>query len=172
MALMKFEWGEILANSDNESEGAGDSFSSPSPPAKRPITGYLMITLNHPPTRLFEQAPSHVQKQIYSKQWHQIKNTFGIPDECQYVFEYCKSGRVHLHGLISLHCDRYFVMGAVSDMAKAYLNLLPRRYEEFKSRCCYPDFSRYRSPQITVQHAEATSAYVDEWRIYMQKQQV
>ncbi len=132
--------------------------------APRKITGYLEITLNYPRTALFLKKNSTQQKALYSKIWHYIKNACGIPDESPFVFEYCSTGQVHLHGYISLH-GKYFIMGAISDIVKSILNSLPKKYCMFKEGSMYVDYERYRCPSCCVQHRDN----IDKWLTYMNK---
>lgn len=136
-----------------------------------PTIGYLLITLNHPPTKTFEQAPSNIQKTMYKKLWLNMQNIFGIPQTNNYVFEYCQNGRVHLHGILSIHVKQFHIMGLISDYVKAYLNQLSKRYDKFYPNCLYIQYQRYKSPSITVQYKPYGDPYIKTWEEYMLKNQ-
>lgn len=140
--------------------------------------GYIGFTLNYPRTVKFLNSNSSQQKVLYALWVRHFKNTFGpLPDNADYkvVFEYCASGQIHCHGYLPLN-GKYFIMGALSDLAKALLSFLPPKYSQFKEGSVYPEFFRIRSAAYCLQYysndptVEGPSG-IEYWRRYIQKMQ-
>lgn len=135
---------------------------------KKELTeSYLEITLNHPQTKRFLAMNSTKQKALYCSIWNCIKNEFQLDGTSAYIYEYTKLGQVHLHGYIKLPPGNFFIAGAISDIVKRYLNLLPKKYSLYNSNNYYPEYDRYRCPSICVQYTNDISA----WKDYMAKDQ-
>lgn len=180
---------ETDSDSDSSSSSCSTSadrpllVADPQHPAVRPLTqkdiddtgalvmngGFIQVTLNHPRTKTFLNMSSHQQKELYAKIFRVLKNTITIDPHSDYTFEYCKSGQVHLHGFIQIPDEkRVFVLGAISDVAKKYLSLLPGSHSNFNERNMYGKFLRYRSPSICLQYAMENNS----WLEYMNKAQI
>lgn len=147
-------------------------------PEKVPIPkGYLEITLNYPRTVSFLKMNSMRQKVLYIKIWSHIRATLNqysiIFRHCDYEFEYCKTGQIHLHGYIPVYEDKYFIEGIISDVVKRYLEGLPRKYSKFNEKNMYPELHRYKCPSICVQHDNLSdpieSDRFERWKQYMIK---
>jgi len=136
-------------------------------PKKIPVHSYLEITLNHPQTKSFLKMNSTKQKSLYHNIWNCMKNEFSLDPMNNFVYEYTKTGQVHLHGYIKLPMGNFFIAGAISDIVKRYLNLLPKKYSLFDSKNYYPEYERYRCPSICVQYTND----IAQWIEYMGKAQ-
>lgn len=174
-----FDWGEVLG-SDTDSEG-------PDLVALREIegvtdikipTGFVGITLNYPRTKRFLNANSNAQKHIYNLWFRSFKNTFDILDshEFEFHYEYCKTGQIHLHGFIPIYQKEFFINGLLSDLAKAALQYLPAKYQNFNENCLFPDCFRYRCPSMCLQYYENNDdvegkAGFKHWKNYIRKSQ-
>lgn len=167
----------------SDSEECGEVLSLVEPrqneaTAESPACGYIGITMNFPRTKAFLNASSKKQKEHYYKLWFNIMNTLGFPKDSKYCYEYCKSGQIHLHGYISIH-RKCFVMGALSDLTKAYLKLLPPKHQQFRESYMYDKFSRVRCASLCLQWYEPEGEHNDKddkssieyWRAYIIKQQ-
>lgn len=160
------------------SEWRGASLGSPSPlviataeqKALLSKYGCIEITLNYPRTSGFVKMVSRKQKQMYLKIWDVIKCACGIPLESKCVFEYCKSGHVHLHGYLIPSVENYYVLGYIADIVKTYVNMLPKKYSIYNDKCMFSEFLRYRSPSICVQYNKSDVRF-NEWLNYLNKQQ-
>lgn len=147
-------------------------------PEKEPLPrGYLEITLNYPRTVSFLKMSSVKQKILYIKIWSHVRATLNHPDvimrHSDYEFEYCKTGQIHLHGYIPVYTEKYFIEGIISDVVKRYLEGLPKKHSKFNEKNMYPEFHRYKSPSICVQHDNMSdpveSDRFDRWKKYMIK---
>lgn len=173
------DWSDILG-SDSDSDldcGEGHLGSPPrlapsAPPSEFQSDFSMLVTLNYPRTVGFLRASSQVQKELYKKLLHDIKNFNGmIPYNVEYVFEYCKSGQVHLHALLQYKTTQvYCIGGLISDFVKNYLKNLPKKYSLFKEGCMFYEYQRYRAPQIAVQYKLTEDEYIEKWRTYMHKE--
>lgn len=138
------------------------------------ITGYVGVTINYPPTVRFENANSSQQRMIYAKIWNIARNAFGMaPLDSSYQYEYCKSGRVHLHGYVSI-VGKHFPMGAVCDMAKSILRQFPIRHAHFNSHNVYPEYQNYKCASIKIQYYSADHTIdgvegISHWKSYITK---
>lgn len=133
-----------------------------------PKYGCLEITLNYPRTSAFVAKPSLKQKELYIRIWNIIKCACGIPLYSNITFEYCKSGHIHLHGYIIPSISTYYIIGYISDIVKAYLSLLPKKYQRYVDTHMYSEFNRYRGPSICVQYNNDVERF-KTWEAYMRK---
>jgi len=166
----RLTWDELIANSDDEivQDSLGRPAQNSTAQSEKHIdSGYLAITLNHPQTKLFLSMTSDKQKQLYGKIWNCIRVTFGMHCEHKYVYEFTQKGQVHLHGYVKMPSVNYYIAGAISDIVKKYLQLLPKRFSMFNTQHYYPEYERYRCPSICVQHFTD----ITEWAMYMNKAQ-
>lgn len=135
--------------------------------------GKLEITMNYPRTIAFSKKTSVEQKKIYSILWHKLKCLFGHNDN-DFVYEYCKSGHVHLHGWIDIK-GKYFIAGLVADYVKSYLRFMPTKFSRYKDFNYYPEYTCYKSPSILVRYRDMEviedRVRHEEYLKYMLKQQ-
>lgn len=139
--------------------------------------GYLEVTLNYPRTASFLKMCSVKQKILYSKIWHHVRSFQVQPGmvfvDDDYEFEYCKSGQIHLHGYLPIYKKEYFIEGILSDVAKLYLEGLPKKYNKFNDVHMFPDLHRYRCPSICLQHDNMSIPTeverFERWKSYMTK---
>lgn len=175
-------WKDILDNSSDSSSDASDGFSSPTQNSVLPlhctVTGYLLVTLNHPRTPAFNAATTEIQKQMYRKILNKMPTVLIGPKNALYlenvdsVFEYCKSGAVHYHSLIRVKSDMPFsIAGIVNDYVKHWLTHLPKQHRQYKEAYFKHEFQRYRSPSICVQYKTNDDPYIDEWVTYLHKEE-
>jgi len=165
---------EIL-ECDSEDDGRSASLGSTTPPdSPVPVPDnvdiFIELTLNHPRNTRFNNMTSDMQKKLYDKIFSAMTETRPLPlcgMKVERVFEYCKTGHVHLHANITytLPKGKYYPMGIVGDLAKRYLRLIKQVYQE---KNCYPEFNRYRCPSIVVQYNEDVKRR-DVWLAYMHK---
>lgn len=140
-------------------------------------TYFIEITFNYPRTPLFLKMTSEYQKKLYSKLWHKVVDRFKISTEhfySDYVYECCKSGQLHCHGFVRFDIgNMHFPLVILSDMAKTYLNLLPKKYDKFHEANMYSQYIRYRCPSICLQlrssHDDNFHERVNLWFEYIQK---
>lgn len=145
----------------------------------RPVSGltdcYLEVTFNHPRTVAFKNANSHKQKALYNAIWHVFSHAIGMDKivRARHVFEFCKSGHVHLHGVLQLKVPvKHSPQGLVADFVKCFLNEMPRKYARYNDNCMYSQYVRYKSPAILVQYRSShETERVSEWEVYMNKSQ-
>lgn len=134
---------------------------------------FIEITLNYPRTQTFLNKNSTQQQALYCKLWNRVKNARCVTalQEAGHVYEYCKSGQVHMHGYMRLKYDRpHFVFGVISDIVKSYLNCLPKRYQNYSERHLHYEYKRYRCPSICVQYRDIDDKErIDLWHKYMRK---
>jgi len=130
----------------------------------------LEITLNHPRTPKFCNMTSDEQRKHYDKLFDKIKTYLPEPlceQHISRVFEYCKTGHVHLHACIDYKLkDIHFPMGLVADVCKRFLTTIKQVFQE---RYCYPEYNRYRSPSIVCQYFQDDIKRREVWIEYMYK---
>jgi len=136
--------------------------------------GVLEVTLNLPRVKGFVNAKQDEQRAMYCRRWRQIIHSVsplgtGLLHRCTY--EVCKTGHVHLHGIIYLPVDKkYFVDGIVADVVKTYLQTLPRRYSTYKDGCMNKKFPTYRSPSISCSYVYKDDlTRINHWEGYINK---
>jgi len=137
---------------------------------------YIGVTMNFPRTKAFLNCNSAKQKDIYVKLWHAIKNTLQVDPTNHYTFEFTKLGQVHLHGWIKVDITDFFIMGALSDIAKAYNRILPPKYKQFRENDLNTEYRRYRSPSLCLQYYDKSGSRkdpstIDYWIEYCEKEQ-
>lgn len=183
---MKFDYDDIIASSSSDEETSNSAVSTsrrdtaklritPSAPPHR----YIEITLNYPRTATFLKYGSFEQKRMYTRLWNVIINNFTTlmrVNSSRAVFEYCRSGQVHLHGYLVIEPNtKYYVAGLVSDMVKCYLNELPKKYNKFVEKCIYyfddDNTVCYKCPSIKICHRTSQLDRFTEWEEYLSKQQ-
>lgn len=66
-----------------------------------------------------------------------------------------------------------FPLVIVSDIAKSYINLLPKKYSKFHEANVFHQYNRFRCPSIVVQlrstHEDNYNARVKSWKYYIHK---
>lgn len=142
-------------------------------------TYFIEITFNYPRTPLFLKMTSEYQRKLYSRLWHNVVDRYKLSTErfySEYVFEPCKSGQLHLHGFIRFDIgNMHFPLVLLSDIAKTYLNLLPKKYEKFHEVNMYAQYFRFRCPSICLQlrssHDDNFHDRVNLWQKYIAKMQ-
>lgn len=140
-----------------------------------PYSGYIAVTLNYPRTPQF-------LKYNQAQQCRFLKNIFnGVVHgyeslilDSNMTFEHCKTGQIHLHGVIKLQ-GKYFIAGAISDIAKAFKKFIPtgRKYTHvryFNERSYNPVYERYRDAYICLQHFDPYDKRIPEWETYINKE--
>lgn len=170
----------IGSDADSESEDMrgtflGSTSQNASIPVKLPkpkFMCYIEVTMNYPRTPTFLKLNSIRQKELYKRLWFNTKNIPKICIKSEMVFEYCKSGQVHLHGYVILdHSEAFHILGLISDYVKNYLSLLPNKYDKFNEASMFEKYERYRCPSICVQYKEGLDSLV-LWEKYMEKCQL
>lgn len=178
------DWGDILGESSDSPippnqiiapkpkhnlTKRGAANNSPSP-LLRKTTGFLLITINYPHHTTFDKFISKKQEKVLENIWHNIKNTFDIsPDINNHEFEQTKAGRVHLHGIISIHVEKFYIAGLVMDMVKTISNEFPAKAWNVREANFYPLWDRYRGPHICVQYKNKDDDYIKTWGEYITK---
>jgi len=145
-------------------------------PAKCP-TYFIEVTLNHPRSKLFLSCTSDLQKKLYLKLWHYMIKPYQLSCkgfECDYVWEACKSGQLHLHGWMKIDIgNMVFPLVLISDIVKRYLNKMTVRYRDFKEANMHEQYKRYRCPSIVIQlrdsHDDNYDERVSKWKLYLTK---
>lgn len=141
--------------------------------------GSLLITINFPRTDRFVNMDSVHQKELYLNIFNDACNAIDIRTHRfkRYVYEYCDSGHVHLHGILQVDDEALFYpIGLVSDYAKSVHRNMPKikyqRYHLYSDKAMYKQYCRYRSPQCCVQYVfkDDTEA-IYRWFDYMDKEQ-
>jgi len=132
------------------------------------------ITMNYPRTSAFVLATSERQKKIYAELW---RKTIAVFDsltitKSRYIYEYCKSGHVHLHGYIDIELEKFYPVGGIADLVKTYLNLLPKKYQKYIDSKMSAEWARYRDNNICVQYVEIDNKQrIHDWETYINKYQ-
>lgn len=131
------------------------------------------VTINHPRSVIFLNVQSDRQKLMYAKIWQQLAYSCNIVTK-DFIFEYCKSGQIHLHGLVVYKfVSAGHIIGLISDIVKSLLPALgsgKNKRESFQEASMYSQWNRYRSPAICVQYLDTDKSILD-WKIYMSKYQ-
>lgn len=184
--MPKLDWSELIEETEEVSSGRSSSLgrTTPSgehsepqanaPKVREPYDISLLITYNYPDTMAFRNAKSQEQKKIYSKLFFNTKNFNGlIPYNEEFVFEYCDSGRVHLHGLLQYKINHDFhINGLVADFAKGVLEHLPKKYSQYLPKALHTEYNRYKVSSMCIQYKRTDDPYIkDTWVPYMAKQQ-
>lgn len=136
---------------------------------------YLEITLNYPNTKTFRESLTHRQKERYSIIWSTytscVKKLHGMELMYDtYVYEACKSGKIHIHGILILHCkEKHFISGLISDITKLILISFPKSVK-FNDKCMDKKYNKYMSPAIVVKY-ETEPDRLSEWLSYMCKEE-
>lgn len=134
------------------------------------IRGYLLVTINYPKKTTFDKMLSDKQRLVYAKIWHNIVNTFEIdPEVKEFQTELTQLGRVHLHGILSISLDKYYIAGIVMDMVKTISEQFPVKCWNVVEKFYFPQWERYRGPNICVQYKTADDSYINIWNAYIKK---
>jgi len=141
--------------------------------------GFFEVTINLPRTVEFCSSVSNQQKMVYSRLWDGIKSTISVSSETDYVFEFCKTGHVHLHGIIKVPPSfKLIPIGGISDIVKrfcisysnVYKNLRLRDVIKYNEKCIYYMDNIYKSPAICVRYrSDKEKERMTEWESYMHK---
>lgn len=171
---MNFNYDDIIGGSSSDSEEENNkSIVSSLVETMRNYT--FAITINHPRCPIFLNVDSFKQKLIYMKVWGRMAYMCNVLER-NYTFEYCQSGQIHLHGIVTYQFDQVgSILGLISDIVKSFLPYLgigvkANSVEGFKERNMFPQYMRYRSPSLCIQFLETDKA-INDWNIYMQKEQ-
>lgn len=187
--MSKIDWSELIEETEEikesiEDSGRSSSFSRTTPgehsepqvnapKVREPYDISLLITYNYPDTLLFRNASSKVQKEIYTKLFFNTKCFNGLkPYREEFHFEYCKSGRVHLHGILQYKINHEFhINGLISDFAKNVLTYLPKKFSQFKPAAIHPEWNCYTVPSMKIQYKRSDDPYIKKWEEYIKKDQ-
>lgn len=140
---------------------------------------YLEITMNLPRTPTFLKADSDKQKALYTTIFNKTFNCIPmvkLAKHKEFIFEYCKSGQIHLHGYITLNDDvKYNAHGLISDLTKRYLECQPKKYSKFSENKMYTfdngDTVCYKTDSLKLSWKNNQDSRFDEWLNYIQKAQ-
>ena len=148
------------------------------------IESRLEITITHPHTTQWCNMPSLLQRKKLSDIWVGMRNIGGMNNivKAEYVYEFHKSGHVHLHGYIDFEFDlkQFSPVGLVSDYVKMVLLQMPKKYCNYSDRNMYINDEDdkfnivYKCPQVMIRYINKTDwpERVIEWEGYIQKHQV
>lgn len=117
---------------------------------------------------------------LYSALWNDIKDIVDPYAEESHTYEFCKSGHVHLHGMIRLRSNFQLIpIGGISDIVKKFCrsytvhvcakdrNSPPIRYCE---RSIFYLDNVYKAPAICVRYRGVNEdERMKEWLEYMYK---
>lgn len=138
--------------------------------------GFIEITISYPRTSHFVSLTSVKQKAMYSKIFRYIKESIIFTEikDSDFVFEYSKSGHIHMHSYILLTADSvHCPIGIVADIVKVFLKYMPKKYDKYNDRHMFYKYIRYCSPPITVQYIfQDDIEGQSRWYAYMAKQQI
>lgn len=172
MPKLNIDFTDILAEDEATNNCEGLVLASPSQNCRLKCRCHVEITLKHPYDKKWSALHSTQQQKFYKNSWHNIKNTAGIPLETGYVFEFHKSGHVHLHGYIQYEFNKKFSpIGLIADLAKLYYLQLFKKYN-YNENHMYDKYMRYCSPQITIQYIndDERPERLEEWKKYLLKE--
>lgn len=156
----------------SETPPLGRSFA---PITEESIGGMFEITLNYPRTTAFVNAIATKQKRMYSDWWRKGIAILGIENikHSGMMFEYCKTGHIHLHGYVFLDEVKIYPVGGIADLSKTFLSFLTKKYRKYCDHNLYPEYGRYRSPAVVVQYRyKSETARAREWLDYITKNQL
>lgn len=109
------------------------------------------VTLNPSNTKVFDSSEEQYM-QLFRKllQYiHTAQESFVQVIDSKYTFEYCKSGKRHLHGYITVKPKQVISpMGLVYDLSEYVAKLLRRKIKDSQ---CYPDFARVQTLPFCIQ---------------------
>lgn len=133
--------------------------------------GYLLITMNYPRTKSFVNKTSTEQKKLYSKLFQTLEGINFLTNNSKYIYEYCQSGHIHLHGYVEMNVEtKGSPIGAVADVVKRYLSMLPKKYQTYNDKSMFSEYIRYRCPSICVQYIFKDDVEgLKQWETYMNK---
>lgn len=141
----------------------------------------LEITLNHPRTKKFcldEIVDREKNQRAIYEQWIRM-STCLHPFSCgsytmKTAFEHCLSGDLHVHMDVEMEVPSpHYIAGVVSQVAKAFLCYLPKRWDRFSLLNYHPRFHRYRCPAVTVQYKRIEDELrALQWETYMSKEKL
>jgi len=164
-----------------KSEGGGLLGSIP-PEVTR--GGHVEFTLAYPQIDAFCNATSDKQKKLYTKLFNDTLSAIA-PEYKAYalhVFEFFKTGHIHMHGVLKLTNDKpFFLIGLIADLAKKWHSLMPvkkyQRYHVYNGKHLYSDLNRYKAPSICIQYyydgqTIAGESALVRWIQYMNKCQM
>lgn len=144
-----------------ESMGKGhSSILARTMPEKLSFKCHVEITLKHPYNKTWLQRLSAQQKKFYMKAFESLKNVaLQNYKDSGYVFEYHKSGNVHLHGFIVFEFTQMInPYGLISDIAKSYYAYLPKS-SYYNPKFLADKYQRYASPAVCVQFFNWSEMY-------------
>lgn len=88
------------------------------------------------------------------------------------VFEKCKSGKLHMHGVIYIKKDiNFFIEGLVLDLARSFLKAIDGRLKLNEHNNFYRYLARYRSPILCIQYSDEPERF-EYWETYIKKDQI
>lgn len=198
-----WDWSDIFTDDENESENELGNAASlgvalPKVDNKEDIKDYvnveirpppkiesrLEITITHPHTTQWCNMPSLLQKKKLSDIWMGMRNIGGMNNivKAEYVYEFHKSGHVHLHGYIDFEFNLKCIspVGLVSDYVKMVLLQMPKKSCNYVDKNMYinQDDDKmnivYLCPQVMVRYINRNEwpERVIEWEGYIHKHQV
>lgn len=137
----------------------------------------LQFTINLPRSKLFKEKTPSKQKATYLRLhkliMRQVKKEFLCYS--YHVFEFCKDGNVHMHGIIyyksiSIQIDKFDIkmrdIGFMIEYSKIISRLLKARTEPKY----YDDSKRITSPLINMRFSLDQESH-DNWLKYLEKSQ-
>lgn len=149
----------------------GTTTPNPSDTATDDQCRTIEITLTHPPNSGWLNALSKKHKEFYFDAFGLIcryVRELGDIKEKDIFIEYHKNGLPHCHGFISfIPKVKYFIEGMLTDIAKLYLKLLPKKYQGFKQSFLKQNPHRIYCPPINANYFEGPVR--TEWRNYIKK---
>lgn len=175
------DYGELV-----ESFGQSTSHGSTLPKSpidgeyKLPVQGgIVLITLSHPHTDKWVNLTTKDQKDLLYRLFQycvSVADPINIV-RMDHVYEYHKTGHVHLHGYVIFRDDlKLYPIGAVADMAKLYHSKMPKekwhRYHLYNDKHLYSQYGRYRDPGCCFQYLYSDdSEGLNRWIKYIYKDQ-
>lgn len=137
--------------------------------------GFIEITITHPETISWLKMSSEKQKKklglIFRYGISAIPSIYHASSMCK--FEFSRRGQVHCHAYLDISdALKLYPIGVVSDIAKAILENMPKKYSKFVTANIHGGWCRYKSPQCVVQYRYLSEEdRIVKWSAYMKKLQ-
>jgi len=133
-------------------------------------THFVELTLCYPHTTKFLNMFSNEQKKMYDIMFHKMKNIPVPPVIVEGHCEYFASGQVHFHAILYYNItNKFFPIGFISDLTRAWLKQLPKKYANFNTKCLNVHFNSYKCPSIKVEIKPYDVEREQTWLTYIRK---
>ena len=137
-------------------------------------TFMLEFTITHPHNVSYLNMTSEQQKRKLARILQIAVSALPVmyQDEREISFEFDSHGQIHAHAWQTYLPFKHYPIGVISDVAKAVLSGMPKKYNKFKDNCLNGEWGVYKDAPIKIKYDPLeNNPRVDEWKAYCGKLQ-